>query len=122
MAVRIAALSASIVLAGSAAASAQSRPGMPTAPIEPYAAYEMIASGMDARAEATLLRQARLHPRAPEVMLNLAALRLRSGREEDAAGLYEQVLSLPEMDMDMPDGSIRSSHAVARVGIARIHA
>lgn len=122
MALRIAALTASIVLATSTTAVAQSRPGMPSVPLQPYAAYELIASGMDVRAEAVLLRQKRLHPHAPEVMLNLAALRLRGGHEEDAAGLYRQVLSLPAMGMDMPDGSIRSSHDVARSGIARIHA
>lgn len=103
-----------------AIASAQTRPGMPTAQTEPYSAYELIASGRSARAEASLLRQARLHPDAPEVMLNLAALRLTSGRVAEAADLYSRVIALPPMDMDMPDGSIRSSHAVARTGIARI--
>lgn len=105
-----------------AIASAQTRPGMPTVQQEPYSAYELIASGRSARAEASLLRQARLHPDAPEVILNLAALRLASGRTTDAADLYSRVMALPPMDMDMPDGSIRSSHAVARSGIARIRA
>lgn len=103
-------------------ASAQIRPGMPTVQQEPYSAYELIASGHHARAEVSLLRQTRLHPDAPEVILNLAALRLASGHATDAAHLYSRVMTLPPMDMDMPDGSIRSSHDVARTGIARIRA
>jgi Flp pilus assembly protein TadD len=109
-----------IAAATAAPALAQSRPGLPSSQTNPYSAYEIISAGDMTRAETVLVRQVRMHPRAPEVALNLASVYLRTGRVDQARTLYRRVMDLPEMAMDMPDGSIRSSHDVADHGMARI--
>lgn len=60
-----------------------------------------------------------MHPRAPEVALNLASVYLKTGGVDQARTLYRRVMALPAMGMDMPDGSIRSSHDVASAGMTR---
>jgi len=103
-------------------ASAQIRPGMASAPMEPYSAYGLIASGNVGKAESTLVEQSRMHPDAPEISLNLASVYVMTGRGDLARPLYERVRAMPPMDMDMPDGSVRSSHLVAERGMTRIGA
>lgn len=82
--------------------------------------YTQIASGDLAQAEATLVAERRIYPRRPELMLNLAAVYQRTGRDAAARDLYREVLERPAVVMDMPSGMIVSSHDVASRGLTRL--
>lgn len=102
-----AAMAAAATLAGTAAA--QERIG-----------YQEIASGRLADAEATLTAQRDAFAERPELMLNLAAIYLRTDRAAQARALYGEVLAADRVMLDMPSGAVVSSHEVARRGLARI--
>lgn len=82
--------------------------------------YEQIRDGRLDVAERIVTAQMRAHPDAPELGLNLAAIYMRTGRVAQAAPLYERILAQPAIAMDMPSGSITSSHDVARRATALI--
>lgn len=104
-------------------AQAQMRTGMTASPpAAPYAEYESIRSGRLQQAEAALLAERVQHPRAPEIALNLAAVYAMTGRAQLAAPLYDEVLASKAIAMDMPSGSVVSSHDVARTGASRLNA
>jgi hypothetical protein len=104
-----AAAAAAATLAGTAAA--QERTG-----------YRDIAAGRLADAEADLTAQRADFARRPELMLNLAAIYLRTDRGALARALYGDVLATDSVMLDLPDGSVVSSHEVARRGLARVGA
>jgi hypothetical protein len=87
------------------------------APQQGETGYRAIAAGDLVRAERDLTRDPSLS-RRPELMLNLAALYLRSGRPAEATALYRAVLDRRAVDMDMPSGAVRSSHSIAQAGLA----
>jgi hypothetical protein len=95
------------LMAGSAAASDR-------------VAYRAIAAGDFTTAVERLEAERRIHPQRPELMLNLAAAYGRTSREADARTLYAEVLRRPAVNMDLPNGSVASSHDVATRGLARI--
>jgi len=99
-------------------ASAQTQHYVGTTTMAPVSGYDQIRSGRLDRAEKLLSQQIASHPDAPEVALNLAAVYVKTGRTNMAQTLYQRVLAMPEMAMDMPSGAVASSHAVARNGAA----
>ena len=70
------------------------------------------------KAERRLVAERRFHPERADLMLNLAAVYLRTGREPQARALYDEVLAAPPVAMDMPSGRVLSSHAVANAALA----
>jgi len=92
-------------------ASAQDRTG-----------YRQIAAGDFSAARVELEAESRTYPRRPDLMLNLAAVNLRAGRTAEARDLYRSVLTRADTGMDMPDGSVASSHALAQAGLVRLEA
>jgi Tfp pilus assembly protein PilF len=80
--------------------------------------YEQIAAGRMHDAETMLSKQMEMHPGAPELSLNLAAVYVRTGRAARAEPLYRDVLRRPVVLMDMPSGRIASSHDVANRGLS----
>ncbi|MEH3159058.1 MAG: tetratricopeptide repeat protein [Sphingomonas taxi] len=82
--------------------------------------YQAIAAGDFATAVTRIEAERRIFPRRPELMLNLAVAYARTGRAGEARALYQHVLARPEVAMDMPDGTILSSHDVATRGLARL--
>ena len=82
--------------------------------------YQAIASGSLARAEQTIAAERAIFPDRPELMLNLAAVYARTGREAQARALYGDVLGREAVAMDLADGSVRTSHELARAGMARL--
>lgn len=104
-------------------AHAQTRAGMTPSPaMAPDSGYSRIRAGSLPKAEAELLEARAKHPEAPEVALNLAAVYVMTGRGELAAPLYREVLAAKPVAMDMPSGTVVSSHDVARNGAVRINA
>lgn len=82
--------------------------------------YQAIAAGDFASAAKTIEAERRIFPERPELMLNLAVAYARTGRAAAARSLYREVLDRPEVAMDMPDGTVVSSHAVATRGLTRL--
>jgi Flp pilus assembly protein TadD len=117
---RILAAAAAASLLVAVPASAQMRTGMTlSGPAKPDTGYERIRMGRLQQAETTLLAARDSHPGAQEVALNLAAVYVMTGRANLAKPLYEQVLAAKPVAMDMPSGTVASSHDVARTGISR---
>ena len=104
---------ASIVLAAplalSPAAQAQVR-------ADPYAKVA-IQNGDYATAERKLLAERKIFPAKPEVLLNLAAVYSKTGRHSEARAIYDRVLALDPVAMDVADGQVAPSHLVANRGL-----
>ncbi|MES2422156.1 MAG: tetratricopeptide repeat protein [Pseudomonadota bacterium] len=75
--------------------------------------YTAIAAGDLATAEQRIVAERKIFPQRPELMLNLASVYHRTGRESEARALYAAVLARPEVAMDMPSGAVLSSHDIA---------
>lgn len=86
-----------------------------------YTGYKAIAARNYAEAERRLINERRVFPNRPELMLNLAAVYLKTGRDEQARALYAEVLDRPAVAMDMPSGKVASSHAVAGTALASLN-
>ena len=82
--------------------------------------YAAISSGDFKKAARQLEAANQLFPNKPEIMLNLAAVYLKTGRMVQARTLYGDVLGQPEIAMDMPSGIVLSSHAVATRGMYQV--
>ena len=81
--------------------------------------YSAIVSGDLDMAERRLVAERRIFPQRPELMLNLASVYHRTGRESDAHALYAQVLDRPAVAMDLPSGAVVSSHELAIQALGR---
>ncbi|MEH3047758.1 tetratricopeptide repeat protein [Sphingomonas adhaesiva] len=84
--------------------------------------YRAIAAGDFAQAQATLAQERAIFPDRPELMLNQAAVFARTGRAAEARVLYGEVMARQPVALDLPDGSVASSHTVAQRGMARLAA
>ncbi|MEH3101116.1 tetratricopeptide repeat protein [Sphingomonas adhaesiva] len=82
--------------------------------------YQAIAAGDLSQAQATLAQERAIYPHRPELMLNQAAVFARTGRIAEARALYGEVLARDAVALDLPDGNVASSHAVAERGIMRL--
>lgn len=82
--------------------------------------FQAIAAQDYTKAERRLQAERRIFPNKPELMLNLAAVYLKTGRSAEARALYAQVLDQPAVEMDMPSGRVLSSHAVAELALGSI--
>ncbi len=104
---------ASIVLAAplalTPAAQAQVR-------ADPYAKVA-IQNGDYVTAEHQLLAERKIFPAKPEVLLNLAAVYSKTGRNGEARAIYDRVLALDPVAMDVADGEVAPSHLVAHRGL-----
>ncbi len=75
--------------------------------------YTAIAAGDLSTAEQRIVAERKIYPQRPELMLNLASVYHRTGRESEARALYAAVLAHPAVAMDLPSGAIVSSHDLA---------
>lgn len=82
--------------------------------------YQAIAAGSLNDAERTIQAERAIFPERPELMLNLAAIYARTGRDAQARTLYGDVLTRDAVAMDMADGSVQSSHTLAHKGLSRL--
>jgi len=88
---------------------------------DPYAKVA-IQAGDYATAERKLLAEQRIFPAKPEVLLNLAAVYSKTGRHSEARAVYDRVLALDPVAMDVADGQVAPSHLVAHRGLRLLDA
>ena len=81
--------------------------------------YVAIAAGDLSMAEQRIVAERKIFPQRPELMLNLASVYHRTGRESEARALYAAVLDRPAVAMDLPSGAVASSHDLASRALAR---
>jgi Flp pilus assembly protein TadD len=81
--------------------------------------YTAIAAGDLSTAEQRIVAERKIFPQRPELMLNLASVYRRTGRESEARALYTAVLERPSVAMDLPSGTVMSSHDLASRALAR---
>ncbi|WP_176499504.1 tetratricopeptide repeat protein [Sphingomonas sp. HMP9] len=81
--------------------------------------YTAIAAGDLSTAEQRIVAERRIFPQRPELMLNLASVYHRTGRDSEARALYAAVLERPPVAMDLPSGAVVSSHDLASRALAR---
>ena len=84
--------------------------------VDPYAKVA-IQAGDYASAERQLLAEQKIFPAKPEVLLNLAAVYSKTGRHAEARAIYNHVLTLDPVAMDVADGQVAPSHLVANRGL-----
>ena len=82
--------------------------------------FQAISAGNLPMAERQIDAAMRANPGRPELMLNLAAVYLETGRDAEARALYSTVLREAAVAMDMPSGAVMSSHDVALRGLERL--
>ena len=82
--------------------------------------FQAIAAGNFPMAERQINAAMRAAPERPELMLNLAAVYLQTGRSAEARRLYVAVMEQPAVAMDMPSGAVVSSHDIAARGMQRL--
>jgi len=104
------------VLVGTALVIAAPALAQPTQVADPYGAAS-ISKGRYASIERKLETAYQKGDRSPEVLLNLAAIRLGEKRATEARDLYKAVLDQPNIDMSTLSGSAWS-HEVAQRGMA----
>jgi thioredoxin-like negative regulator of GroEL len=72
------------------------------------------------KAEQKLLAELRVHPDRPELLLNLAAVYVQTGRDAEARALYTRVLAQEDVLMDLHAERTAGSHTIAQNGLRRI--
>lgn len=83
----------------------------------PYA-HAAIQAGDYALAERKLLAEQKVFPAKPEILLNLAALYTKTGRHAEARAIYNRVLALNPVAMDVASGEVAPSHLIASRGLS----
>ncbi len=82
--------------------------------------YQAISAGDLNAAERTLVAERRIFPNRPELMLNLAAVYDRTGREAEARALYTSLLQADDVELTLANGTTASSRVLASTGLARL--
>lgn len=81
-----------------------------------------IERGALPKAERILKNQLRQRGEQPELLINLASIYARTGRDAEARALYRRVLDQQDVPMDLSSGAAAGSHAIARAGLKRLGA
>jgi thioredoxin-like negative regulator of GroEL len=105
-----------VVLTGAALAFAVPVLAQPTEIADPYGAAS-ISKGRIGTIERKLEAAYQKGDRSPEILLNLAAIRLQEKRPAEARDLYKAVLAQPNLDMATLSGGAMS-HEIAQRGMA----
>ena len=106
-----------IVLATMALAMAAPAMAAPTGGVEDPYGGRSIAKGRIAHVEPRLATAFRKGDRDPELLLNLAAIRMQQQQRSAARDLYTMVLQQPNVDMATVGGTAWS-HEIARRAMA----
>ena len=105
----VAAATVAVMVAAAAPVQAKDRNG-----------YHAIAARDFAAAERRLDAERRIFPNKPELLINLASVYRRTGRDADARSLYQAVLDREPVELSLPNGEGASSHALAHAGLRRL--
>lgn len=105
-----------IILAGAALALTMPAVANTAETADPYGATS-ISKGRYEHIERKLLASYQKGDRSPEVLLNLAAIRLKQQRGAEARAIFSQVLEQPNVDMATLTGSAWS-HDLAHRGMS----
>jgi Flp pilus assembly protein TadD len=81
--------------------------------------YQQIAVGNLAAAEATLESARQAEPDEPALLINLASVYSRTGRDADATMLYRRILDLENVQLDLGNYTPAWSHDLARRGLSK---
>lgn len=106
-----------LILGAAVLAVASPAMAFPTAGVEDPYGGRSIANGKAAKVEQRLSDAFRKGARDPEVLLNLAAIRMTRQDVAGANDLYRMVLAQPNVDMATLEGSAWS-HSIAHRGLA----
>lgn len=105
-----------LIFVGVALAFAAPALAAPAGVADPYGARS-IAHGRYESAEQRLTEALRKGDNRPEILLNLAAIRMQQGDRNSAETLYRTVLAQPNADMATLNGSAWS-HDIARQALS----
>ena len=81
--------------------------------------YDQIAAKDMRAAEQRLVAQSAAEPDEPSVLLNLAYVYAKTNRQALASALYEDVLALPNAEMELGNGKAAWSHDLAQRALGR---
>ncbi len=105
-----------LILASAALAFAVPAAASPAGVVDPYGARS-IANGRYDSVEQRLTEALRKGDNRPEILLNLAAIRMQEGDRGNAEAFYRLVLAQPNVDMATLNGSAWS-HDIARQALS----
>jgi len=109
---------ATLALAGPAMATTESVERA-LVPVDAVYGFSQIAANRYAAAEARLDAQRAAEPREPSVLINLAYVYAKTNRQALASALYEDVLALPNAELELGNGSAAWSHELAKRALGR---
>ena len=104
---------AALGLSGTAYAAPEG-PARLVGPADAAYAFPQIAAQRFDAAETRLAARRAAEPREPSVLLNLAYVYAKTNRQGLASGLYEDVLALPNVQMELGNGTPAWSHDLAK--------
>ena len=85
--------------------------------LQGFAGAKEIARGDYVAAERFITGQQRMFPRDADLLLNLAHVYARTGREAEARQLYEQVRAQPDDMLDLSRQRTVRAHVLAAAGL-----
>lgn len=88
--------------------------------LQGFAGAREIARGDYAAAERVIVEQQRLFPRDADLLINLAYVYARTGRQAEARRLYQQVAAQPDELLDLSGQRTAKAHRVAAAGLRRL--
>lgn len=94
--------------------------GTQASDLQGFAGAKEIARGDYVAAERVILEQQRLFPRDADLLINLAYVYARTGRQAEARRLYQQVTAQPDEMLDMSGQRTVRAHRVAAAGLQRL--
>jgi Flp pilus assembly protein TadD len=89
--------------------------------LQGFAGAKEISRGDLVAAERVILEQQRMFPRDADLLINLAYVYARTGRQAEARRLYEQVSAQPDDMLDMSGQRRVKAHRVAAAGLRRLN-
>jgi tetratricopeptide (TPR) repeat protein len=88
--------------------------------LQGFAGAKEIARGDYVAAERLILEQQRMFPRDADLLINLAYVYARTGRQAEARRLYEQVVAQPNELLDLSKQRTAKAHRIAAAGLKRL--
>ena len=91
-----------------------------TATAQNFNGAEYLARGDATGAERVIMAQQRLFPHDADLLLNLAAVYARTGRQAEARRMYQAVIAQPDEELDLAGRRTATAHLIAAEGLRRL--